>query len=65
MDIARLLGGIAAIKGVDADEIERLLDIVSTACATSLRSPAPGGLLGYSVCHLACGGANPDAAAST
>jgi AcrR family transcriptional regulator len=28
MDIARLLGGIAAIKGVEPDEVERLLDIV-------------------------------------
>jgi AcrR family transcriptional regulator len=28
MDVARLLGGIAAIKGVEPDEVERLLDIV-------------------------------------
>jgi hypothetical protein len=28
MDIARLLGGIAGIKGVQPDEVERLLDIV-------------------------------------
>jgi AcrR family transcriptional regulator len=28
MDIARLLGGIAGIKGVEPDEVERLLDIV-------------------------------------
>ena len=28
MDVARLLGGIAAIQGVEPDEVERLLDIV-------------------------------------